>query len=231
MLEDIDDESESPFRGLRGTTYRRVHKAILSDIVSGTFAPGARLKIAELCRRYGLSPMPIREALQQLQGEGIVVMEPNRGASVRAIDRNFIADIHDVRRVLYIIIYRDAIADADSAFDEELVRIQRRFDKMVEKGDWKRSHAQNVLLHAAIEGKCKNREVTALITKYSNLTSSLRDVFGYNINRLKQISAEHWDIINAIHARDVPGAIAAAQIHVTSAFENMSGYLGENEKE
>ena len=129
-LADGDGLARDQYQTLRGTTYRRVHDAILADIVKGSFTPGARLKIADLCRRYGLSPMPIREALQQLQGEGIVVMEPNKGAKVRTIDRNFIADIYDVRGALYAIVYRDVIATADSAFDDRLVAIQQGFDQM-----------------------------------------------------------------------------------------------------
>ena len=87
FADDLDALEDGPVPGLRGTTYHRVHKAILSDIVNGTFAPGSRLKVAELCKRYGSSQMPIREALQLLQGEGFVVMSPNKGASVRPITK------------------------------------------------------------------------------------------------------------------------------------------------
>lgn len=216
-----------PIQSLRGTTYHRVHDAILADIVNGTFAPGARLKIADLCARYGLSPMPIREALQQLQGEGIVVMSPNRGASVRAIDRRFVADIYDVRGALYSIIYRDAIAAADSTLDRAIVEIQERFDRMVEAGDVNGCQAQNLLLHATMEAKCSNREVASLMEKYGNLTSSIRNVFGYNIVRLREISVEHWKIINAVLSRDVQLAISEAQHHVKKALANISQNFGE----
>jgi DNA-binding GntR family transcriptional regulator len=227
MLADGRGLPEDRYQTLRGTTYRRVHDAILADIVNGSFAPGARLKIADLCRRYGLSPMPIREALQQLQGEGIVVMEPNKGARVRMIDRHFIADIYDVRGALYAIIYRDVITAADAAFDDRLVAIQQGFDQMMEAGDTRGCNTQNHILHNTIQEKCKNREVTALMERYGNLTSSLRDALGFNIERLREISQEHWAIIEAVQARDVPRALAAAQHHVKQALINMSRNFGE----
>jgi len=219
---DLLATSPNPHETLGGTTYRRVHDAILSDIVRGSFVPGARLKIADLCRRYGLSPMPIREALQQLQGEGIVVMEPNKGARVRSIDRKFIADIYDVRSALYAIVYRDAIASADAAFDEKLATIQREFDRMMELGDARGCIAQNRLLHDAIQNRCLNHEVSAAMERYANLTSSLREALGFNIERLREISREHWAIIDAVKARDVERALAAAQHHVRQALINMS---------
>jgi len=203
------------------TTYSRVHQAILADIINGTFAPGARLKIAELCARYGLSAMPIREALQQLQGEGIVVLSQNKGASVRPIDRKFIADIHDVRGALYPLIYRDAIAGADRALDRTLLLIQKRFDLMMARGDTQGCRDNNKLLHATIEARCRNEEVAALIRRYSNLTQSLRDVFGFEAERIKQISLEHWAILEAFFARDVGKAVAAAQYHSAQALVNM----------
>jgi len=219
---DLLATSPNPHETLGGTTYRRVHDAILSDIVKGSFVPGARLKIADLCRRYGLSPMPIREALQQLQGEGIVVMEPNKGARVRSIDRKFIADIYDVRSALYAIVYRDAIASADAAFDEKLAAIQREFDRMMELGDARGCIAQNRILHDAIQNRCLNHEVSAAMERYANLTSSLREALGFNIERLREISREHWAIIDAVKARDVERALAAAQHHVRQALINMS---------
>ncbi len=206
---------------LRSTTYRRVHQAILADILNGTFAPGARLKIADLCARYGLSAMPIREALQQLQGEGIVVIAPNRGASVRSVDSKFISDIHEVRAALYPIIYHDAIAAADRALDKRLLLIQKRFDLLMSRGDMKGCRDQNKLLHATIEACCLNGEVATIIDRYSNLTMSLRDLFGFDMDRLEQISREHWTILEAFFARDVEKAIAAAQSHTRQALANM----------
>lgn len=220
-MEGMSEERAAHGSSLRSTTYHRVHQAILADIINGTFVPGARLKIAELCLRYGLSAMPIREALQKLQGEGIVVMSPNRGASVRPIDRKFISDIHEVRGALYPIIYRDAMAAADGTFDKTLLQIQKRFDGCMEQGDMKGCRDQNKLLHATIEARCRNAEVAALIDRYSNLTMSLRDVFGFDMSRLEQISREHWAILEAFLARDVEKAVAAAQHHSRQALANM----------
>jgi DNA-binding GntR family transcriptional regulator len=214
-------DGPAAFAELGRTTYSRVHQAILTDIINGTFAPGARLKIAELCARYGLSAMPIREALQQLQGEGIVVLSPNKGASVRPIDRKFITDIPQVRGALYPLIYRDAIDGADRALDRTLLQIQKRFDLMMARGDAKGCRDSNQLLHAAIDARCRNEEVAALIRRYSNLTQSLRDVFGFDAERIAQISREHWAILEALLARDVAKAVAAAQHHSAQALVNM----------
>jgi DNA-binding GntR family transcriptional regulator len=223
---DFRASDQDTYDTLRGTTYSRVHDAILADIVKGIFASGARLKIADLCQRYGLSPMPIREALQQLQGEGIVTMEPNKGARVRTIDKDFIADVYDVRGALYGIVYRDAIANADAAFDTRLVAIQKEFDRLMEAGDDRGCSVQNRLLHDAIQSRCHNREVLALMERYGNLTSSLREALGFNIERLREISNEHWAIIEAVKARDMDRALAAARYHVQQALINMSRNFG-----
>lgn len=230
VIEETEDYGEPLGAGLRSTTYHRVHQAILSDILSGKFKPGTRLKIADLSQRYGLSAMPVREALQQLQGEGIVVISPNKGASVRAIDKGFVTDIYDVRSALYVIIYRDAIASADEAFDRDLVNIQEQFDSAVKAADVQLCQQYNQRLHGAIESRCRNQEVAQLIAKYSNITRSFRDVFGYDLPRIAKISEEHWAIIEAIRHRDVVTAVTVAQQHSQAALENMSRYFqGENE--
>jgi DNA-binding GntR family transcriptional regulator len=57
-----------------------VYELIREDIISGRLASNERVKIAELAKRFGTSTIPVREALQRLGGEGMVVLEPNRGA-------------------------------------------------------------------------------------------------------------------------------------------------------
>ena len=80
--------------------YRRIAGRLRSDILEGIWRPDTRLKVRDLAAHYGVSPAPVRESLQQLQGEGLVVIEPHRGARVRPIDEAFIINIFDVREAL-----------------------------------------------------------------------------------------------------------------------------------
>ena len=82
---------------LSNTIYSRVTDDLRRAIVSGDFESGERLKMVDLIQRFGTSQMPIREALQQLQGEGLITIIPNRGAQVKIIDHDFVSNIYDLR--------------------------------------------------------------------------------------------------------------------------------------
>jgi GntR family transcriptional regulator of gluconate operon len=74
--------------------------AMRRDIVLGALAPGTHLKEPVLAQRFGVSRLPVREALAQLEREGLVRVEPRRGAFVIGIDEGDIADIYECRFVL-----------------------------------------------------------------------------------------------------------------------------------
>lgn len=97
---------------LSNTTYSKVREQLRHDILSNYFAPGARLKILDLVKLYNVSQMPIREALQQLQGEGLVVIEQHKGAYVRHIDKKFVSNIYDVRRVIEVFMTLESRSEA-----------------------------------------------------------------------------------------------------------------------
>ena len=69
---------------------------------------GSRLTLEQLASRYSAGHMPIREALRQLQGEGLVVLTPNRGARVRAVDIEFVRNIFDLRMAIAPMLARRA---------------------------------------------------------------------------------------------------------------------------
>ena len=68
-----------------GTTVELVVRAIADDIVSGRLAPGERLDETSLAQRYEVSRTPVREALGQLSGIGLIDRRPNRGAIVASL--------------------------------------------------------------------------------------------------------------------------------------------------
>ena len=69
-------------------------------ILEGVLKPGERLRAEALAQRFGTSRTPIREALLQLEAQGLVEVEPNRGAVVRTFDRDDLFDLYQVRALL-----------------------------------------------------------------------------------------------------------------------------------
>ena len=82
------------------TSSLRVSEELREAILSGEFGPGQRLRTASLAKRFGSSRTPVREALVQLEGEGLVDIEPRRGALVRPFASADLIDLYEVRVLL-----------------------------------------------------------------------------------------------------------------------------------
>src|SRR5689334_23783627 len=78
----------------------RVRDLLEEAILEGELKPGERLRAEALAQRFGTSRTPIREALLQLEGQGLVEVEPNRGAVVRSFDRDDVLDLYEIRALI-----------------------------------------------------------------------------------------------------------------------------------
>src|SRR5690606_30584933 len=97
----------------------RVSDQLRQAIVSGEFLDGERLVVEDLARRYKTSTMPVRQALQQLESEGLVVATQNRGARVRTVDQTLAENLYDLRRaVLSLLVERCTERITDEQYDE-----------------------------------------------------------------------------------------------------------------
>src|SRR3954452_7665921 len=85
---------------MAATSTGRVREQLQHAILEGVLKPGERLRAEALAQRYGTSRTPVREALLQLEAQGLVEVEPNRGAVVRAFDRADLLDLYEVRALL-----------------------------------------------------------------------------------------------------------------------------------
>src|SRR5882672_9567718 len=91
-------------------------------ILARELLPGAKLRQEELCHRFGVSRTPVREALRKLQAQRLVVMVPNRGATVRLPTRKDVAETYDLRAELEAFAAELACERAGPALDAELAR-------------------------------------------------------------------------------------------------------------
>ena len=102
--------------------YARLREQIRSDVVSGIWKLGQHMTLAELSSHYGVSANPVREALHQLQGEGVVEMRQNRGAVVRQVDAEFVKNMYDVRGAIEGMLAAEA---ARRATEDDILHITR----------------------------------------------------------------------------------------------------------
>lgn len=204
------------------TGYHRLRDLIRTDIVAGRLEPGSRLKIAELAARYATSAIPVREALQQLQGEGIVTFVANRGASVRAIDAAFIRDIHEIRALIEPYLVRWFVRHHTEGDLASLEELQRRYDDEVASGELGNTHNLNRAFHAICYDGHYNEEALLMANRHTNLIGALSDRFPRSRARCQAISKEHWGIIAAVRAQDEDLAARLVMEHVRRAGQHMT---------
>ncbi len=100
----------------RATLTTQLEEALRTDIVAGLLEPGRKLRAADIAALYGVSPTPIREALQRLSGEGLVALDPKVGAKVAAITLDDARDVFAVRLMLEPRALELSIARGDTAW-------------------------------------------------------------------------------------------------------------------
>lgn len=110
-------------------TYQGLLGSLRADIRRGHFPPGARLKVAELTKRYQTSAMPVRQALVELQSQGLVSIPANRGASVRILDEALLDNLCDLRKAVLSLLIRRFVERATPADIDQLERFEDAMDR------------------------------------------------------------------------------------------------------
>ncbi|MBQ5589188.1 MAG: GntR family transcriptional regulator [Anaerotignum sp.] len=95
--------------GKKLTLTDKIYQDIKDDINAKVFQPGEKLNIKELARKYDVSDTPVKQALQRLSDEKIVVNTPNKGMSVRAMNSHEMGDIFEIRRMLDTFLIKDIV--------------------------------------------------------------------------------------------------------------------------
>jgi DNA-binding GntR family transcriptional regulator len=185
-----------------------LHGEILSRlrdfIVEGNLTEGARIPERQLCEMFGISRTPLREALKVLASEGLVDLLPNRGARVRELGPQELAELFDLMGGLESLAGRlacERITASEFGEIEQLHHQMYRFYLNRELPDYFRC---NQLIHDKIVAAARN---SALSSAYFNLAGRIRRVrYAANLaqkrDRWGEAMREHEAILDSLRRRD-----------------------------
>jgi DNA-binding GntR family transcriptional regulator len=199
----------------------RIESSIRQDIINGTIAPGARLRVADLSARYGVSHIPVREALRQLEGDRLVTIESFKGAVLRGINIKFVADMHDTRAAIEALLVRNAAVKASDEQIDRLQALRKNYEDSASIKDTAQMVQANIEFHRYISLLADNPEAARLMDQGWELVIGIRQKFGFGSNRVSTIIDEHRRLADAIENREPTLAVAIAQEHCNSAKDDL----------
>jgi DNA-binding GntR family transcriptional regulator len=207
------------------------HESVLADlreaIVTGAIAPGERLLQVELAERLGVSRIPLREALRTLHGEGLVIIEPNRGAICRPLDGKDVADLYAVRAGLETIAARTAArrrADLVSMVEG----LSDEADRALARGDLARLIELDRQYHSSLAKASANAHVAHMLDGcWSQIMRAMHYYFLHDPYR-GSVWREHLGIALAVASGDEDEAATLVERHITDSRNSILRGLEEN---
>lgn len=194
----------------------------MEGLLRGELAPGTWLRQAELAERFGVSTVPVREALQRLTAHGVLRFEPNRGAVVPELSAADAQEQYALRRGIEPQLLRRAIpqstivdlAEAELALGQDGSLTERNWAfhrALYRASGWERGLAIVELLHAA---------VAPYVLLYTE-----------GLGGAEESQAEHLDLLEASRAGDVDRAVAVLAKHLDHAEAALVAWLGTSPHE
>jgi DNA-binding GntR family transcriptional regulator len=190
-----------------------VYDLLREDIIEGRLAASERLKVSALADRYGTSTNPVREALQQLRGEGFVVVAPNRGARVRAIDEAFLRDTCEIEVLVEPYLTRWFVGVATDVDVERLEAIQAEIEAY-NFHDAGLYWSLDTKFHLVCYEHHYNRHAVEMWWKHREILNSIGRRYPLSLRRRADVLAEHRELIARLKAQDADGAAAVVARHV-----------------
>ena len=220
MIDTISTKGSTMHNKMGSTIYSRVCDNLRDSIISGELGPGQRLKMSDLVKQFGTSPIPIREALQTLQGECLVTIEPHRGAKVRQVDKNFVIMVHELRTAIECMLGRKACNHLPKSALSRLEKIQAAHDDAARKNNPTKMVSTNLEFHELLYTYAGNPIAMKVLKTHSGLIRGLRSSRGYSPGRPQQVSLEHWQIIKALQTGNPDQVEQALREHCDNAAED-----------
>ncbi len=204
----------------------RIASELRKAIYAGEYKSGDELSLTEVANQLGISRTPVREAFQELEGEGLITLRMNRGAVVNQIDRKFIQDIFEMRRLLEA----EAAARAAKNGMETEQLLERLFNLRDHITETSRETYEtlNQDIHTSIWNAANNHRLQKYLLEMWN-GPSVAGAPDNVLEHYRNSTFEHISILQFIRDGMEAAARQAMELHITRSMKNMLSFYPDTE--
>jgi DNA-binding GntR family transcriptional regulator len=214
--------------------HRTVSAAVADDlrrrIVDGEFASGFQLRQDALAAEFGVSRIPVREALMQLEAEGLVKIHPHRGAIVSELSMEEIADLFELRAILEPRLLRASAPRLTEEDYRRLKAILKEFSAALKARHVSRWGELNTELHMVLyrhAGQPRSLAIVANLLqecdRHTRLQLSLE-------GKRERAETEHAELIRLCAAGEVETACGLLKTHIENVGRSLKDFLEKRQK-
>lgn len=223
----IPERADEP----KNTMTSRLTSELREAIVSGQLEAGSKINLDKAKTSFQVSLSPLREALARLISDGLVVFTDNRGYRVSPISLSDLEEITQLRSHFESYALREAISNADAAWEGEVIRSLHRLNKIerdAEKPEtleeWESAHQA---FHLALITGCKKPILLHFCAILLNLNDRYRRTFLRVASGDPGVATEHSEIAQAAVARDADYACQRLAEHIQRTGNNLRRHVSE----
>ncbi len=212
MEKKLDIINMNEYKPLRDIVFETLKDAILK----GKLEPKERLMEIQLAEQLGVSRTPVREAIRKLELEGLVIMEPRKGAYVSDISYEDIIDTLEVREALETYSVRLAIQKNAAEKVYELELLNDEFKRAFIEKDIQKMVFLDTTIHNNLLALSGNKKLISFMDALNEIMQRFRLIYFNESYNPERIIAEHFEVFQAIKKNDTEGAVEAMERHLCS---------------
>ncbi|WP_328325770.1 GntR family transcriptional regulator [Kribbella sp. NBC_00382] len=183
------------------------------SVLTGDQQPGTPIAIDEVAAFFGVSPIPVREALKTLLAEGLVEHRPHIGYSVAKLTFSEFKELYDVRQALESAALRAAVSPAGAGHEERVRTAHEQLGAAVESGDSRSYDAAARRFHLALISASGMRRLVTMYESAWNITEPARPMSRVAEHDRAELHADHERMVEAFVAGDADALIAESNAH------------------
>lgn len=203
---------------------QRVFHRIREDILSGKYNKNEELKEKNIGEELGVSRTPVREALRQLELEGLVTIIPNKGAYVVGFSAEDIHDIYEIRSVLEGLCARRAAKRLSAEQLENLEEIVYLSDFQIQRERYEQLVELDNKFHEILYQASQSKVLEHALSDYHHYVERVRKVTLMSPKRSVESNEEHRQILEALKEKDAKKAEKLANGHIMNTIKNIDAY-------
>lgn len=220
---DREGTQENMLERKKTTLANKIYLEIKDDIAKKIFVPGEKLNIKELARKYDVSDTPVKQALQRLAEEKLVINTPNKGMSVRTLTPTELNDIFDMRLMMDTFFIKDIIStlNYNNNLRQQLIDNLERQKQFIETNESSSNPAEYFALdmefHTLYLTASGNQKAVEVLRDLQPFTYASGTYLNQPHYRDCECVAEHEEILKAVFNADFPALERAIQTHIANS--------------